>query len=82
MSIKIEAKGDRTTVETDYRDSFGVSHSSVYEDRELIGGMKAFGIDKLEVKGIGDETCVEKALHDEFDRKFGERHGGRSYFKP
>lgn len=79
MSIKVEVKRNKTTVETDYRDSFGTDHSGVYEDSELLGGMRAFGIDKVEVQGIGSATAVTGALHDEFDKKFKEK-SGRKYF--
>lgn len=81
MSIKVERKGDKITVETDYYDSFGTSHSAVYDDPQLTGGMKSFGIEKVEVSGIGDSTDVRGAVHDEFDRQFKERTG-RNYFKP
>jgi hypothetical protein len=53
----------------------------VYSDPQLTGGMKSFGIDKLEVNGIGDSTDIIGAVRDEFDRKFRER-SDRSYFKP
>ena len=79
MSIKVERKGDKISVETDYYDSFGTSHSSVYRDPELLGGMKSFGIDKVEVNGIGESTDVRGAIHDEFDRKYKEK-SGRNYF--
>jgi hypothetical protein len=79
MSIKIEVNRKKTTVETDYRDSFGTDHSGVYEDRQLLGGMRAFGIDKVEVGGISETTNVTGALHDEFDKIFEEKHG-RKYF--
>lgn len=81
MSIRVERKGNRTSVETDYYDSFGTSHSAVYDDPQLLGGMKSFGIDKIEVSGISDSTDKVGAIHDEFDRKFSERTG-RNYFKP
>jgi hypothetical protein len=81
MSIRIEEKRGKTTVETDYYDSFGTSHSAVYDDSELRGGMRSFGIEKVEVNGIDDSTDVRGAIHDEFDRQFRERTG-RNYFKP
>lgn len=80
MSIRVERKGDKITVETDYYDSFGTSHSAVYDDPQLLGGMKSFGIDKVEASGIGDSTDVIGAVRDEFDRKFSER-SGRNYLK-
>ncbi len=81
MSIRVERKEDKISVETDYYDSFGTSHSSVYNDPQLTGGMKSFGIEKVEVSGIGDSTDVIGAVRDEFDKKFKER-SGRNYFKP
>lgn len=79
MSIKVEAKRGKTTVETDYRDGFGTSHSIVYEDSQLLGGMRSFGIDKIEVSGISDSTDIIGALHNEFDKKYEEK-SGRKYF--
>ena len=81
MSIRVERKGDKISVETDYRDGFGSSHSSVYSDSQLTGGMKSFGIEKIEVSGIGRSTDVIGSVRDEFDRKFKERTGN-NYFKP
>lgn len=81
MSIRVERKGDKISVETDYYDSFGTSHSAVYDDPQLTGGMKSFGIDKIEVNGIGDSTDVIGSIRDEFDKKFKER-SDRNYFKP
>jgi len=80
MSIRVERKGDKISVETDYYDSFGTSHSAVYDDPQLTGGMKSFGIERIEVNGIGDSTDVIGAIRDEFDRKYSER-SGRNYFK-
>jgi len=80
MSIKVERKGDKISVETDYYDSFGTSHSAVYDDPQLTGGMRAFGIDKLEAR-VADSDDARCALHEEFDRQFKERTG-RNYFKP
>ena len=79
MSIRVETKHGKTTVETDYFDSFGTDHTNVYEDRELIGAMKVFGIDKVEVDGIGEATAVGGALRDAFDKKFRETHDN-NYF--
>lgn len=82
MSIKIERKGDKISVETDYYDSFGTSHSAVYEDAQLKGGMKSFGIDKLEVS-VNDPSDVGWRLHEEFDKKFKEKSGrDQGYFSP
>ena len=81
MSIRVEEKRGKTSVETDYYDSFGNSHSAVYDDPQLLGGMRSFGVEKVEVGGIGESTDVRGAVHDEFDRKFKERTG-RNYFKP
>ena len=78
MSIKIERKGDRTIVETDYEGS-QVGHSMIHGDRELIGAMKSFGIDKVETykSPLGELS----AAHDEFDRKFKEKTGRKQgYF--
>lgn len=83
MSVRVERKGNKATVETDYYDSFGTTHSSVLNDPELRGGMKCFGIDKIEVHGIGDATDVIGAIHNEFDRQYKEKTGSRqSYFNP
>jgi len=80
MSIKVERKGDKTSVETDYYDSFGTSHSAVYDDPQLLGGMKAFGIEKLEAR-VADSDDARCALHEEFDRKFKEKYGrDQGYF--
>jgi len=83
MSIRVERRGNKTTVETDYYDSFGTEHSEVYKDVELLSGMKNCGIDKIEINGIGDATCVSKAIHDEFDRQYKEKTGSsQGYFSP
>ena len=79
MSIRVESKRGKTSVETDYRDNFGADHCGVYEDSQLLGGMRAFGMDNVEVRGVRDTTIVSGALRDEFDRKFEEAHG-RKYF--
>jgi hypothetical protein len=79
MSIKVEVNRKKTTVETDYRDSFGSDHSGVYDSPELLGAMRSWGIEKIEVSGISDRTDVRGALRDEFDKKFKEGHG-RKYF--
>jgi hypothetical protein len=78
MSIKVEAKRGKTTVETNYRDNFGCDHSGVYEDAQLLGGMRAFGIDRVEAS-VSDNTNVTGALHEDFDRKYEEKYG-RKYF--
>jgi len=79
MSIKVEEKRGKTTVETDYRDSFGADHFGVYESPELLGAMRTWGIEKIEVNGITDRTDVKGALRDEFDRQYEKGHG-RKYF--
>ena len=79
MSIRIESRRGKTTVETDYRDGFGCDHSGVYEDRELMGGMSSYGINKIEVEGIGESTDVRGALRDEFDKEFQKTHDSK-YF--
>jgi hypothetical protein len=82
MSIKVERKGDKITVETDYRDSGGVSHSAVYNDPQLLGGMKVCGIDKIEAR-VNDSSDTTWTLHDEFDKKYKEKYGKTSgYFNP
>ena len=78
MSIRVERKGNKISVETDYYDSFGTSHSSVYEDRELTAAMKLWGIDKVETQVPGS-IGADSYLRDEFDRKFIEK-SGRKYF--
>jgi len=79
MSIKIEVNRKKTSVETDYRDSFGTDHSGVYESPELLGAMRTWGIEKIEVSGISECTDVKGALRDEFDRQYEKGHG-RKYF--
>jgi hypothetical protein len=79
VSIRIEAKRGRTSVETDYGNG-GESHSEVYENVSLLGGMRAFGIDKIEVSGVDELPYVSGALEDEFDRRYEELYGEK-YFK-
>lgn len=79
MSIKIERKGDKITIETDYPGA-EVDHSLIHEQADLIGGMKSFGIDKIEAQVV-DSSDSLYAAKSEFDRQFKERHGS-NYFKP
>ncbi len=78
MSIKVERKGNKISVETDYYDSFGTSHSSVYNDRELTAAMKLWRIEKVEAR-VPDSIGADSYLRDEFDKKFVEK-SGRKYF--
>lgn len=79
MSIRVNAKGGRTSVETDYEDGFGNSHTRVHQDSDLLGAMRSSGIDKVEVDGIGSATCVDRVLHDAFDKEYRKTHDG-NYF--
>ena len=79
MSIKIERKGDKVSVETDYPGA-EVAHSLIHEQSDLIGGMKSFGIDKVETQ-VSDSSDTLYAARSEFDRKYKEKHG-ENYFKP
>jgi len=82
MSIKVERKGNKTSVKTDYYDSFGSNHSAVYNDNELLGAMKAFGINEIETR-VADNVDSPYALHEEFDRQYKEKFGkSQGYFKP
>jgi hypothetical protein len=80
MTIRVERKGNKTKVETDYFDSFGTNHSGVYNDNELLGAMKVFGINKLEAR-VADNIDSSRALHDEFDKRYKEKFGSsQGYF--
>jgi hypothetical protein len=79
MSIKIERKGDKVTVETDYSGA-EVVHSLIHEQSDLIGGMKSFGIDKVETRVV-DSSDTLYAARSEFDRKYKEKYG-ENYLKP
>jgi hypothetical protein len=83
MSIRVEKKGNKTTVETDFFDGYGTVHSAILNDPELRGGMKCFGIDKIEVHGVGDGADVIGAVYDEFDRQYKEKYGrDTGYLRP
>ncbi|MFH0798176.1 MAG: hypothetical protein V1906_02070 [Candidatus Woesearchaeota archaeon] len=78
MSVKVETRNGKTSIETDYFDPFGTSHKAIHEDVELLGMMRATGISKLEVKGT-DYEDARSMLHDEFDRQYEKTHSGK-YF--
>lgn len=79
MSIKIERKGDRFSVETDYSGS-SVDHSMIHSDRELKGAMKSYGIN--EVRGSKDSGSLY-STHRDFDEKFKKKFGrDQGYFRP
>jgi hypothetical protein len=78
MSIRLKVDRNKTSVETDYHDSFGIDHSRAYEDRELIGAMKSIGVSEIEGKKAECGTG-RMALRDAFDEKYKELNG-RKYF--
>jgi len=77
MSIRVERKGDRIKVETDYAGA-DVDHSMIHEDRKLIAGMKICGINEIEASKT--EGGVPSALHREFERKYKEKNGEESTY--
>ena len=74
MSIKVTRKGDKISVETDYYDSYGLSHSDIYVDRSIATAMKLLDIDKVEVY-VGENGSPNYALKNEIDRIYKEKTG-------
>jgi hypothetical protein len=79
MSIRVETRGGKTVIETDYHDPFGVAHKRIYEDVELLGAMRASGISRVEVNGITDTNDSLGLLKEEFDKQYQKTHSGK-YF--
>jgi hypothetical protein len=78
MSVRIETKGGKTVIESDYQDPFGTSHKAIYEDSELLGMMRASGISKIEVNGT-DYEDARSMLREEFDREYEKVHSGKHF---
>lgn len=71
--------GNRIKVETDYGGS-DVDHSLVHGDRELIGAMKSFGINKVE--GSKSSGALY-SLHENFDKQLKKKYGReQGYLRP
>jgi hypothetical protein len=78
-NVKLELKDGKVTIETDYHDAFGINHSNVYEDVELMAHMKLMGINKLEGR-VADCGDADSALRNAYDEKKVEMVGGKKTF--
>ncbi|MEM7816917.1 MAG: hypothetical protein QXZ20_03320 [Candidatus Aenigmatarchaeota archaeon] len=79
MPLKIELKGNKTIVETDYKGG-DICHSAIQEDGELKGAMRRYNITKLEIDrdvtyGVGFDVRVA------FDKEYRKKYGS-NYFYP
>jgi len=77
MSIRVERKGDRVKVETDYPGS-DVDHSVIHEDTKLTAGMRNYGIDKIETQKseFGASSSIKEGFDREYKKKYGKDNDG------
>ena len=80
MTIKVTRKGDSFTVETD-SEAKDTLHKMLQGDRQLIGGMKSYGVEKMEFEEPEIGSMSYAAVHDEFDKQYKKKTGNtHGYF--
>jgi len=78
MSIRVEKRGDKVKVETDYP-AADIDHSVIQDDRELRVAMSNYGIDKIETpksESGGGSSDVRYEFDDQYKKKYGHRYFG------